>query len=627
MLNDAQTSSVVPTCDSTSGPVYGIDSSHMATMRNGGHSQPPAGVIRAALYARVSDEFSAKEGTIESQVLALKKQIAAANHTLVKEYIDNGFSGPRFDRPALDQMRKDLKTNVFDVVYFHQADRIAREVVIQTIIIEEILKHRKRLVINGKDYEKNPENHFTMQALGLVAELERAKIIERTTRGRQYRLSQGQLMGAGVHTFGYHYIRKSPSNPPQMLINEQEAAIVRRVFEMYADTSIGLNKLAQKLEEGGITTKRGGKLWRASFLKAMLENETYLGTKYYNKMRTVREYANPIYGIEHSTKKNVPRDREHWVGIPVPQIVSRELFDRVQKRKADNRKRYRNPRKQQLLSCLVQCGGCGSGAYGYRRWERSQAKGPVCVIHRHAYKCNWSRRGALHHKSAEIKRCSNPEIKGPVLEERVFAAIEQVMLDPVKLRECMDYFKEDHRDAGERIEKELRAIDGRLADLEEKKQRVLDVYVSGDISRDGYVAKNRELDGIMEALRERATELNGSTTLLNKRSEADAAVVRYCSGARARFAQCSETRSKRQFLLDYVEKVVFVNYKVSIHGRIPFSGQSQGEKSFLPFRIDTEVTKEDRKRERMRTIEAVHMQQAMSGLTQGHSTSLPGHTS
>jgi site-specific DNA recombinase len=191
---------------------------------------------RAALYARVSDELSAKEGTIESQVLALKKQIAVANHTLVKEYIDNGFSGPRFDRPALDRMRRDLKTDAFDVIYFFSPDRIAREVVIQTIIIEEILKHRKQLVINGKDYEKNPENHFSLTVLGAVAELERAKIIERTTRGRALRLSQGQLMGSGVHTFGYDYIRKSPGNPPQMVINEQEAAIVRRVFEMYADT-------------------------------------------------------------------------------------------------------------------------------------------------------------------------------------------------------------------------------------------------------------------------------------------------------------------------------------------------------------------------------------------------------
>jgi len=101
---------------------------------------------KAALYARVSGDLQAKEGTIESQVLALKRQIAAAGHVLVKEYINNGFCGPRIDRPAPDQMRKDVKTHVFDVIYFHDADRIAREVTIPTIIIEEILKHRKQLI-------------------------------------------------------------------------------------------------------------------------------------------------------------------------------------------------------------------------------------------------------------------------------------------------------------------------------------------------------------------------------------------------------------------------------------------------------------------------------------------------
>lgn len=118
MVNDAEAPAVIPTPDLTFCEAGRIHSGYMATTRNGGYSEAPAGVIRAALYARVSDPSQAKEGTIESQVLALKKQIAAANHTLVKEYIDNGFSGPRFDRPALDEMRKDLKTNVFDVVYY-----------------------------------------------------------------------------------------------------------------------------------------------------------------------------------------------------------------------------------------------------------------------------------------------------------------------------------------------------------------------------------------------------------------------------------------------------------------------------------------------------------------------------
>jgi site-specific DNA recombinase len=618
-LPDTEADAVFPSPDSTNSAVHGIDSRHMTFET----SREPAAVKRAALYARVSDDLAAKEGTIESQVLALKKQIAAANHVLVKEYIDNGFSGTRFDRPELDQMRKDLKTDLFDVIYFHQADRIAREVVIQTIVIEEILKHRKRLVINGKDFEKNPENNFTLQILGSVAELERAKIIERTTRGRQYRLSQGQLMGAGTNTFGYDYIRKSPTGLPRMLVNEREAAIVRRVFETYADTQVGLDKIAQRLEEEGVTTKKGRKLWRRSFLKAMLDNETYLGTKYYNKMRTIREYANPIYGIEHSTKRYAPRKREEWVCVQVPQIISRELFERVQKRKADNRKRYRNPRQQQLLSTLVRCAGCGMSAFGYRRWERSHAKGPLCIIHKYSYRCSWTHRGRLHSRQSDIKRCDNPEVKGQLLENCVFAAIEQVMLDPAKLRECMDYFKEDARDAGERIEKELRAIDGRLADLEAKKQRIIDIYLSGDLSRDGYAAKNRELDGIIEALRERATELSGSTALLDKRSEINAAVARHCSGARARFRECSDTRNKRQFLLDYIQKVAFLNDKVSIHGRIPLRGHNQDAPGFLPFCIEREITKEDRKQERMRTIEAVHMQQAMSRITLGHSTSLP----
>ena len=78
---------------------------------------------------------------------------------------------------------------------------------------------------------------------------------------------------------------------------------------------------------------------------------------------------------------------------------------------------------------------------------------------------------------------------------------------------------------------------------------------------------------------------------------------------------------------DYIGKVTFLNDKVSIHGRIPVRGQSHEEKSFLPFRIESEITKEDRKRERMRTIATVHMQQAMSRLTLGHSTSQPGRTS
>jgi predicted site-specific integrase-resolvase len=76
------------------------------------------GMKKAVLYARVSSHMQRQERTIESQLSELRKQIAAAGHVLVKEYVDDGYSGARLDRPALDQLRSDLKTNDFDTIYF-----------------------------------------------------------------------------------------------------------------------------------------------------------------------------------------------------------------------------------------------------------------------------------------------------------------------------------------------------------------------------------------------------------------------------------------------------------------------------------------------------------------------------
>jgi site-specific DNA recombinase len=104
---------------------------------------------RAVLYARVSSDAQQKEGTIESQVAELKRQIAAAGHVLVKEYIDDGITGTLLDRPGLEQLRQDAETDLFDRIYFHATDRITREAAHQQIIIGELLKRGKKLTIGG----------------------------------------------------------------------------------------------------------------------------------------------------------------------------------------------------------------------------------------------------------------------------------------------------------------------------------------------------------------------------------------------------------------------------------------------------------------------------------------------
>jgi DNA invertase Pin-like site-specific DNA recombinase len=88
---------------------------------------------KAALYARVSTDGQQKEGTIESQLAELRKQVAAAGHELVKEYIDNGYSGTLLDRPGLGQLRADAKSDVYDAIHFLDTDRITRDVSYQRI--------------------------------------------------------------------------------------------------------------------------------------------------------------------------------------------------------------------------------------------------------------------------------------------------------------------------------------------------------------------------------------------------------------------------------------------------------------------------------------------------------------
>ena len=511
-----------------------------------------------------------KEHTIDSQILALKKQIAEAGDILIKEYIDDGYSGARLDRPALSQLRKDLKSNLFETIYFHNTDRIARDVTFQNIIISEILKHRKQIIINGKDYVHNPENKFTLTVLGAVAELERAKIMERVSRGKKMKLDQGLLVGCGCGAYGYDYIHKTPTSAPKMVINEKEAKIVRFMFTEYAKDRVGMNQITRKLEEMGIKTKAKKYIWRRTLLKNMLRNHTYCGIKYYNQTKRVREYANPLFNVSNSSSKIIKRDKKDWIAIKVPAIVEQKLFDKVQERLAWNRQHYRNPKRTHLLSSLIRCGHCGSSFYGYRRHYTVERKTkPSYIFHRVAYKCNWRLRQNDHIKSAPINRCVSSEISAPVMEAKVFGIIEKNMLDPENLKKHMDFFKSKGRNAQIKMEQKLKNLEQKIQDLTEEKKRIIDIYASGDIAKEEYIRRNLGYDNEINMMKIERVEMIKRIPLLNKTEVLEYSIAQYCDAARIRYKKCSDFQTKRQFLLDYVEHVTNWNYKITVHGSVP----------------------------------------------------------
>ena len=271
---------------------------------------------KAVLYARVSTDAQQKEATIESQLFELKRQIAAAGHVLIKEYIDDGVTGNLLDRPGLNQLREDLKTDLFDAVYFHAADRIARTPEYQRIVVDELLRQDKQIIISGKDYVQNPENKLTLTMLGAFAEFERAKIMERMVRGRLHRLRTGQLGSSGHRTYGYDYVRKTRDAPATLVINEEQAAIVRSIFEMFASDKFGMVTISRFLEERNIPTYTGRKRWNRGQIKSMLKNETYTGTRQFNRITAATETNRK--GRQVIRGKWVLREQPEWIPVNVP---------------------------------------------------------------------------------------------------------------------------------------------------------------------------------------------------------------------------------------------------------------------------------------------------------------------
>ena len=338
----------------------------------------------------------------------------------------------------------------------------------------------------------------------------------------------------------------------------------------------------------GATSKTGKKLWGYSAIQNIFHKRTYIGIRYFNTMRLVTEYANPISGAKMS-KKLVPRERADWIGIPVPAIISQKLFDKVQERLAWNRKRYRNPPTTQLLSSLVKCGYCGSSFYSYQRYyTRKRVDGSTCVSHKAAYRCGRHVWRASHSINSNVPCCESTEKVAHTLEEWVFAAIENTFFDPIKLRERMDLFKT--RRPITRLEKELEKLERSLQAYEARKQRIMNAYASGDLAKDEYVAKSREYDNEILTLTKRRVSILEQIPLFQKTAVVDVAIQQYCEAVKTRHKQCVNFETKRQFLLDYVEKVTYWNDKITVHRSVPVTMKpehgNETETSKIAFRVE-----------------------------------------
>src|ERR1700721_1678702 len=143
-------------------------------------------MIMVALYARVSSEKQAQNNTIESQIVALERQILTDNHTLLEEhkFIDNGYSGSHLIRPGLERLRDKIYAGEIDKLYIHSPDRLSRKYAYQMILLEEFQKAGTEVIFLNCQTNDTPESQLLLQMQGMISEYERARIIERNRRGK-----------------------------------------------------------------------------------------------------------------------------------------------------------------------------------------------------------------------------------------------------------------------------------------------------------------------------------------------------------------------------------------------------------------------------------------------------------
>jgi DNA invertase Pin-like site-specific DNA recombinase len=385
----------------------------------------------AAIYARVSSARQKEQETIGSQTAALRSHAEQLDLEVPEQWMfeDDGHSGATLIRPALERLR-DLVCQVpIDVLLVYSPDRLARKYAYQALLIEEFAKAGTAVVFIKGPRSDSPEDALLVQFQGMIAEYERAQILERTRRGKTHRAKAGTINVLSGAPFGYRYLRKSDHAEASYQVVPHEAAIVTGLFVRYADGGTAIAELTRWLNGLGVPTRTGKTRWDRSVVWGMLRNPAYAGRACFGKTMRTEQSA----GLNRTARLAgratprsytvVDRPREDWLEIPVPALVAEETWQRAQRRLEDN-KRFaaRNSTDPSLLQGLCSCVGCG---YAYYRTSTRTTNKKIDY-----YRCL----GSDDYRYEHGRICTNKPVRADYLDTVVWEHLTALLTDPALIR-------------------------------------------------------------------------------------------------------------------------------------------------------------------------------------------------
>ena len=544
----AATSPTAPAAASSPGTVmHGSEGTHLQRS-----------LITAAGYARVSTGKQEQEATIASQLAVLRQAAAERGYALPDEFLftDDGYSGTRLDRPALDRLRDLAADGAFEVVLVTAPDRLARHYAYQVVVVEELQRAGCTVVFLNHAFGDTPEERMLLQIQGVFAEYERALIAERTRRGRLFAAREGRVNWSRP-PYGFCTIRKTDHTPQHLVVAEAEAEVVRQMYHWLVEEGLSSYAIQRRLTERGVPTRHGAiKGWCQSTVIAILRNPLYKGEGYYNRTGPV-DAVRPR--LEHGFKDRRPgnrrshalRPREEWIPVPVPALVDEETWALAQEQLAKNRERAtrNNTRHEYLLRGLLVCGRCGRRLIG-----------------------EWGKTGGRYTCSARYPRgapwsCDGRSVGVRQAEAAVWEYVRGLLADAALLQARYEAGRSglaaDEADVRERAR-----LERKLGALDREVQRLIDAYQAGVIELPELQERRQRSAEHSRFLRERLDDLHRQQAAREQEQQVLTGLEEFCTSVRAALVAPSFA-VKQQVLRLVVDRIVVEDTRLVVHHIVP----------------------------------------------------------
>jgi site-specific DNA recombinase len=463
--------------------------------------------IQAAIYARVSSEQQVAAHTIDSQLAALRERVLADGLHLPAEmeFIDEAYSGATLVRPALERLRDLVAAGAVDRLYVHSPDRLARKYAYQVLLVDEFQQSGVEVVFLNRELGRSPEDDLLLQVQGMMAEYERAKIIERHRRGKRHSAYAGSVNVLCGAPFGYRYVTKHEAGgQARYEIVIEEARVVRQIFDWVGHRRLTIGEVCRRLMKAGELTRTGRKQWDRSVVWAILKNPAYVGKAAFGKTRSgpmrprLRAQRNgslqPRRAYSHY---DMPQ--EEWISIPVPAIVDEDIFAAAQEQLRNNQRHARQGQRgaRYLLQGLLVCKGCGYAYYG-KAISNKAAKGKARDYA--YYRCI----GTDAYRFGGERVCCNRQVRTDLLDKSVWCEARSLLENPERV---VEEYRRRLRPQASARDDEMAMVETQLGKLRQGLGRLIDSYGEGLIEKKEFGPRITRLRERIEKLERQAQEL------------------------------------------------------------------------------------------------------------------------